>query len=57
VNKTLSARYTVKEGWFEVRLDLVLRLKALELAVAMDNHNDVESVLENAGLLLEWMKK
>ena len=35
----------------------MLRLKALELAVAMDNHNDVESVLENAGLLLEWMKK
>jgi len=33
------------------------RIKALELAVAMDNHNDVKTVLENAGLLLEWIRK
>ena len=56
MNKTSSARYTVKEGWFEVS-EIEKRSKALELAVAMDNHNDIESVLVNAGLIREWMKK
>ena len=43
----------MKFDWEEAEL----RVKALELAVAMDNHNDVESVLVNAGLLLEWIRK
>lgn len=34
-----------------------LNVKCVELAVRMDNHNDIESVLVNAGLIRKWMKK
>ena len=33
----------------------VLNVKCVELAVAMDNHNDIESVLVNAGLIRKWI--
>ena len=34
-----------------------LNIACLSLAVRMDNHNDIESVLVNAGLIRKWIKK
>ena len=38
-----------------MRLDLVLRLKALELAVASDNHDNPDYILEKAERYLKWI--